>query len=59
MSNELGRDRDAKPGCFGQGSPRVFLAVVPRTGRWPMLSPEAVSERYARPAVPLARDTCR
>ena len=28
-------------------------------GRWPMLSPKAVSGDYACPAVPLARDTCR
>eukprot|EP00966_Prymnesium_polylepis_P003245 74472-Prymnesium_polylepis.1 len=30
-------------------------------GRWPMMSPGGGvgSLRYARPAVPLARDTCR
>eukprot|EP00966_Prymnesium_polylepis_P307958 7117030-Prymnesium_polylepis.1 len=28
-------------------------------GRWPMMSPGAVSGCYARPAVPLARDMCR
>eukprot|EP00966_Prymnesium_polylepis_P133872 3094506-Prymnesium_polylepis.1 len=26
-----------------------------RCGRWPMLSPKAISGHYARPAVPLAR----
>ena len=28
-------------------------------GRWPMMSPVAVSGHYARPAVPLARGMCR
>eukprot|EP00966_Prymnesium_polylepis_P242052 5597985-Prymnesium_polylepis.1 len=50
------------------GSPDVWLRFheegPPRPwpmadGRWPMMSPGAVSGRYARPAVPLARDTCR
>eukprot|EP00966_Prymnesium_polylepis_P121809 2815464-Prymnesium_polylepis.1 len=33
-----------------KGSPRSRGPPTQRDGRWPMMSPEAVSGRYARPA---------
>ena len=39
--------------------PCVRTTVGRSGGRWPMLSPKAVSGDYARPAVPLARGMCR
>eukprot|EP00966_Prymnesium_polylepis_P200642 4649161-Prymnesium_polylepis.1 len=43
---------------FGSG-PSADGYAIAACGRWPMMSPGAVSGRYTRPAVPLARDTCR
>eukprot|EP00966_Prymnesium_polylepis_P258296 5966409-Prymnesium_polylepis.1 len=52
----------APPDPFGLFFPMVATRRCPRSlhfpphfGRWPMLSPKAVSRHYARPAVPLAR----